>query len=295
MSHFFSGLYTALVTPFTISGEVDWNAFERMVNHQIDGEVDGIVLLGTTGESSTLSPEEHLDALRKGIEIVDGRTQVIAGTGSNATSEAIRYSIEAQEAGADGLLQVVPYYNKPTQKGLIEHFTAVADSVDIPILLYNIPGRCGINMTADTQLELAQHQNIQGVKECAGDAEQLQRLILESPDDFSVLAGDDDQVMEYVLRGGNGVVSVISNILPKEVRSLLESCQNNEYDRASEIQDQLSPLFQGMLQLESNPQPIKTLMAMEGWCEEVFRSPMTTMEGINRVKLRELWDEYRKR
>ncbi|MDH3324803.1 MAG: 4-hydroxy-tetrahydrodipicolinate synthase, partial [Candidatus Peregrinibacteria bacterium] len=212
--------------------------------------------------------------------------------GSNCTAEAIEYSVHAEKAGVDGLLQVSPYYNKPTQKGLFEHFTAIANAVNIPIILYNIAGRCGVNIETETVVKLAEHQNIIAVKEASGNLDQMRDVLARTPDDFLVFSGDDGLTLELAKMGGNGVISVISNILPSETKQFVDFCLNGEYEAAQKMQEKFEPLFRDLF-IETNPEPIKTLMAEEGFCKEVFRLPITTMLPENKVTLLKTWNEYK--
>ena len=288
----FTGCYTALITPFKENGDLDEDAFTRLINFQIESDIDGLVILGTTGESPTVSAEEHNYIIKRAVEIAHKRTKIIAGTGSNCTAEAIFYSQEAEKSGADGLLQVNPYYNKPTQKGLYQHFKAVAESVKIPIILYNIMGRTGVNLETSTLLKLAEIENIVSVKEASGNLKQIEEVIQAVPENFSVLSGDDGLTLKLCELGGHGVISVLSNILPKEMKGLVDSCNAENWTEAEKIQKKLSPLFEVCF-IETNPQPIKTLLAVEGFCEEVFRLPLTTLESENRKKLLKVWETYK--
>ncbi|MCK5461181.1 4-hydroxy-tetrahydrodipicolinate synthase [Candidatus Gracilibacteria bacterium] len=287
----YRGLYTAIITPFKMDGSFDESVFKKLIEYQIKSGVDGIVVLGTTGESPTISTQEHNKIISIAVKLAKGRTKIIAGTGSNCTVEAINHSVHAEKAGADGLLQVSPYYNKPTQKGLYEHFMAVADSVNIPIILYNIQGRCGVNIETPTLLRLARHPNIFAVKEASGNLDQMKEVIESVPSDFTVLSGDDGLCFDLCKLGGVGVVSVLSNLLPKEMKSLVQTCEEGNWEEAKVQHEKLSTLFSACF-IETNPQPIKTLMAKEGFCEEVFRLPMTIMERENKDNLLNIWSDF---
>ncbi len=280
----FTGLYTAIITPFLEDGSFDAESFKKIIDNQIAGGVDGLVVLGTTGESPTVTTAEHDEIIALAAKYVDGRVQVIAGTGSNSTAEAIHHSQAAQAAGVDGLLQVNPYYNKPSQKGLYEHFKAIADSVDIPIMLYNIQGRTGVNLETPTLLRLAEHPNIIAVKEASGNLEQMREVIVQVPEGFTVLSGDDGLTLELCKMGGHGVVSVVSNIFPAEMRTFVDDCLAGNWGAAEGFQGRFNEFFDVCF-IETNPQPIKTLMAEAGFCQEVFRLPMVTMEDENREEL----------
>ena len=279
----FQGLYTALLTPFKTDESLDLEVFESLIESQIQAGVDGLVVLGTTGESPTISEEESEILIATAIKKADGRTQIIIGTGSNCTAKSIKASQKAQELGADGVMLVNPYYNKPTQKGLYEHFSVIAKSITIPVILYNVACRTSINLETETLLALSKIDNIVGVKEASGDLDQIKEVIASVPDDFSVLSGDDSMTLELCKSGGHGVVSVASNIVPEAVKTYLEDLQPNSF---------LEKLFEDIF-IETNPQPIKTLLAEEGGCEEVFRLPMTTMLPENKAKLLETFENFK--
>lgn len=270
----FRGVYTAIITPFTRSGNVDEEALQRIIEFQIESGIDGLVPCGTTGESPTLSHNEHDRVIELTVEYANGRVPVMAGTGSNATSEAIRLSKHAQEAGVHSLLQVNPYYNKPTQKGLYLHFKAIADAVDIPVVVYNIKGRTGINVETPTLVRLMKDcPNIQGVKEASGNLDQMKDVIQNRIDGFSVLSGDDNMTFNLLREGGDGVVSVASNLIPRQLVDFVHTALDGDFDAAQKEEDRLMEFFKALF-LETNPIPIKTAMSMRGWCEEVFRLPM---------------------
>lgn len=272
------GVYTALITPFTEYGNVDYTSLERLVNFQIENGIDGIVPCGTTGESPTLSHEEHDRVIAQSLKFSNGRVPVLAGTGSNATDEAIRLSQHAQDAGVDAVLLVNPYYNKPTQKGLFYHFKAIAESVSIPCVLYNIKGRTGVNLETETLLKLIDVcPNIYAVKEASGNMEQMTEVINRTPEDFKVFSGDDNLAYELVKRGGNGVISVASNLFPKQIVKMIHSAMDGDYDTASCINDSFAAFFKACF-VETNPIPIKTALAHYGHCLEYFRLPLCTLE-----------------
>ena len=277
--HRFRGVYTALVTPFTDLGTVDYQALERIVNQQIESGIDGLVPCGTTGESPTLSHEEHDRVIAQTVKYAAGRVPVIAGTGSNATTEAIRLSQHAEDSGADAVLLVNPYYNKPTQKGLYLHFKAIADSVKIPCILYNIKGRTGVNLETDTLTRLASEcPNIVAVKEASGSLEQMRAVISSADDDFMVLSGDDNLALDLLRMGGDGVVSVASNLFPAEMVRMIHAALESRWDEAERLGAWFSDFFSACF-IETNPIPIKTAMARMGWCRESFRLPMCTLES----------------
>ena len=274
----FRGVYTALVTPFTEIGTVDYQTIERIVEMQIDAKIDGIVPCGTTGESPTLSHEEHDRVIAKCVSYASGRTKVIAGTGSNSTTEAIRLSQHAEDAGADALLLVNPYYNKPTQKGLFLHFKAIAESVKLPCILYNIKGRTGVNIETETLLELERAcPNIVAVKEASGDLSQMKNVIERTDDDFSTLSGDDNLALELVKLNGDGVISVASNLFPREMVKMIHSALEGNWDVAERMGKWFAPFFSACF-VETNPIPIKTAMAHLGILRESFRLPLCSLE-----------------
>jgi 4-hydroxy-tetrahydrodipicolinate synthase len=267
------------VTPFTSGGALDEAGLRRLIDAQIAGGVSGIVPCGTTGESPTLSHGEHDRVIEITIDQVAKRVPVIAGTGSNATAEAVRLSTHAQEAGADALLLVNPYYNKPTQKGLFLHFKAVADAVSIPCVLYNIKGRTGVNLETDTLVSLADAcQNIVAVKEASGDIEQMKSVIQRTGDDFRVLSGDDNMTLALVRAGGNGVISVASNLVPEKMVAMTKAALSGDFETAGKLDGELRDLFKVMF-IETNPIPVKTALAMMGQIEEVFRLPMCELSS----------------
>ncbi len=277
--HEFRGVYTALITPFTDIGTVDYQALERIVENQIEAGIDGLVPCGTTGESPTLSHEEHDRVIAQTIKYAKGRVPVIAGTGSNATTEAIRLSQHAEDAGADALLLVNPYYNKPTQKGLYLHFRAIAESVRIPCILYNIKGRTGVNLETETLSSLERDcSNIVAVKEASGSLEQMGNVIETTSSGFSVLSGDDNLALNLIRMGGDGVISVASNLFPREMVRMIHSELEGNWDESERIEAVLSPLFSALF-IETNPIPVKTAMARMGWCRESFRLPMCPLES----------------
>jgi len=279
------GTITAIVTPFDANGAIDEKSFRELVNFQIDNGVSGIVPCGTTGESPTLSYEEHNRVVNIAIQEARGRVPIIAGTGSNATDEAVALTQHAHESGADYSLQVAPYYNKPTQKGFYEHFMTIADAVDIPLIIYNIPGRTGKNIETDTLLLLAEHKNIVGVKEASGSIPQIMDVISRRPEGFTVLSGDDNITLPVIALGGDGVISVASNIAPKQVSEMVNDALKGSWSEGRRQHYHLLPFFKALF-LETNPIPIKTALAMKGVLQEVFRSPLCVMEPKNREQLK---------
>ncbi len=277
IDNIFRGVHTALITPFTSTGAVDIASFKHLVEYQIEAGIDGLVPCGTTGESSTLSHEEHDRVIALTVEYADGRVPVIAGTGSNATSEAIQLSQHAEHSGVDAVLLVNPYYVKPTQKGLYLHFKAVAESVSIPCILYNIENRCGVNLENETLYRLmSENKNIVGVKEASGSLTQMKNLIGMRHNEFVVLCGDDNMTVDLIEAGGNGVVSVAANLVPRQMKEMVHSALNGDINRARELEDRLMDFFKACF-IETNPIPIKTAMAMKKWCRESFRLPMCSL------------------
>ena len=273
MNKIFQGTYTAIITPFTNDDKIDWQSLEKIVEQQIAGNVEGIVFMGTTGESPTISLSEHAEVLTRSVKMVNGRCQVIHGIGSNNTSTSIEFAKVSAKAGADGLLAVVPYYNKPTQQGMYLHFTTIANATDVPIIIYNIKGRTGVNLETSTLLRISEHKNIAAVKEASGDMSQMIDVINQSSDDFSILVGDDGITLPFMVCGGDGVISVISNCVPRTLSNMIRSCIKGDYVTAK-------PVFYKLLELmkvafiESNPIPIKEIMSMLGYCEPNFRLPL---------------------
>ncbi|MGB3849782.1 MAG: 4-hydroxy-tetrahydrodipicolinate synthase [Tunicatimonas sp.] len=298
MATSFRGTYTALITPFTEANQIDWSALERLINHQVAAGVTGLVFVGTTGESPTLSHQEHREILRRSVTLVNGRCQVIHGTGSNNTRESIELATVAAEAGADAHLVINPYYNKPTQEGLYRHFTAVADAAELPVIIYNIQGRTAVNLETATLLRLAQHRNIVGVKEASGNMAQIMDVIRRTPDDFVVLSGDDALTLPLMACGGHGLISVISNALPRATVALVNHCRAGRWDEARSGFYQLLDLMQ-LSMIETNPIPIKYLMHRLGYCTKEVRLPLceprsATVEALDRVlgQVRNLEDSF---
>ncbi len=282
----FKGVFTAIITPFKKSGGIDESAYKRLLDEQLKAGVAGIVPCGTTGESPTTSHEEDERLIELTIKHIKGRALVIPGTGSNATSEALSLTKHAALAGANGVLLVNPYYNKPTQKGLYLHFKAIADSVNIPCIVYNIKGRTAVNVETETLVRLMKDcKNILGVKEASGDLNQMKDVIRKRKSGFSVLSGDDNMTLDLIEAGGDGVISVASNIVPKKIVKMVELALKGKMKEARAMEKSLAELFK-VLFIETNPIPIKTALAMQGKCEEVFRLPLCTMEEGNKEKLK---------
>ncbi|MDC7221884.1 MAG: 4-hydroxy-tetrahydrodipicolinate synthase [Spirochaetales bacterium] len=281
------GVFTALVTPFDKNLKIDRESLKKIVDFQIKEGISGLVPMGTTGESPTVSIEENMDVVEMVVKMADGKVPVIAGTGSNCTGEAIKMTKMAKNMGADYSLLVNPYYNKPTQEGLYRHFMAVADAVDLPIVLYNIMGRTGVNLETPTLLKLAKHENIVAVKEASGDLSQMMDVINQKPKDFAVLSGDDNLALPLTLMGGNGVISVASNIVPRWMEEMVGAARKGNLTKAKTIHYELLPLFKGMF-LETNPIPVKSCMSLMGLLEEEYRLPLCPPSDENREILREM-------
>jgi len=291
MSQTFQGSFVALVTPFR-NGKVDEAKLRELVELHIANGTDGLIPCGTTGESPSLNHDEHRRVVESVIEAARGRIRVVAGTGSNSTAEAIDLTKHAERAGAAGALVVNPYYNKPTQEGLYRHFRAVAESVAIPVLVYNIQSRTAVNVETDTMARLARDvRNIVGVKEASGSLDQMSQVIAACGADFSVLSGDDNITLPLLAIGGSGVVSVIANIVPRETADLVHAALDGDWKRARDLHYRLFPLARAAF-LETNPIPIKEAMAMAGMIEPEFRLPMCRMSDANREKLRAILKSY---
>ncbi|MBE0604179.1 MAG: 4-hydroxy-tetrahydrodipicolinate synthase [Deltaproteobacteria bacterium] len=279
----FHGAITAIITPFR-NGRLDVPALKKLVEFQVRNGISGIVPCGTTGESATLSFEEHEKVIQVVMEASAGRVRVIAGTGSNNTKEAVVLTRYAKKAGADAALVITPYYNKPTQKGLVAHFKAIAEEVDIPVILYNVPSRTGVNMTADTVARLSEIGNIAGVKEASGNLAQVCDILRSTPRTFCVLSGDDALYFPMLALGAKGVISVVSNVAPREMADLYDAFVSGRIATAREIHYRLWPLMQALF-IETNPIPVKTAAAMMGMIKEEFRLPLCPMSDVNRKAL----------
>lgn len=281
----FTGAAIAIITPMNADGSINYDELGKMIDYQIENGTDAIVICGTTGEASTMTDEEHLECIRYTVEKTAKRVPVIAGTGSNDTKYAVELSKEAETVGADGLLLVTPYYNKTTQKGLIAHFTAVADAVSIPIILYNIPGRTGMNMDVATVKELAKHPNIVAVKEASGNISYVAKLIAECGDMIDVYSGNDDMIVPLMSLGGKGVISVLSHVLPKETHDMVQLCIDNNFAQATKLQIEYLDLINNLF-IEVNPIPVKEAMNMLGWNAGPCRLPLYEMSDDHKAALR---------
>ena len=281
----FTGTYTAIVTPFK-NGQVDEPALERLIATQVEGGVDGIVPVGTTGESPTLDYEEHIRVIELSVKFARRKIKVLAGTGANSTKEAAYLTKAAEDAGADGSLQVTPYYNKPSQEGLFQHFHAIARATKLPIVLYNIPGRCGVEVAIETVSRLANDSvNIVGIKEAGGNADRVSQLRAALGPLFSILSGDDSLTLPFMAAGANGVISVASNVIPWEVARMVRSFAEGELAAARQIHARYFPLFKDLF-IETNPVPVKAALAMMGLLEEEYRLPLVPLSPKNRETLR---------
>ena len=282
------GTYTAIITPFKEDESIDEEALKKLIEYNIENGVSGIVPCGTTGESPTLSHEEHDRVIELTINQVNGRVPVIAGTGSNCTKEAIRLSKKAEEAGADALLLVNPYYNKPTQEGLYRHFKTIAENVRIPCIVYNIKGRSGVNVETETLMRLAKDcKNISGVKEASGNIEQIKEVIAQKPENFCVLSGDDNITMELIKEGGQGVISVASNLVPKKMSEMVGNALKGNLKEAEKQNKELKTLFEAEF-IETNPIPIKYLLSLKGMCKEIYRLPMCEMSQEHKKEVEKM-------
>jgi len=281
----FTGTYTAIVTPFK-NGLVDYAALERIIDLQIKGGVDGIAPAGTTGESATLDYGEHIVVVARSVKFARGKIKVMAGTGGNSTKEAIYLTRAAEEAGADASLQVAPYYNKPTQEGLYQHFKAVARATKLPIVLYSIPSRCGVEIGVETVRRLAADcRNVVGIKEAGGSCERVSQLRAAVGPKFAILSGDDSLTLPFMSVGADGVVSVASNVIPREVSRMVKLFSSGNGAAARAIHEKLYPFFKDLF-IETNPIPVKAAMAIMHWIAEEYRLPLVPMSPKNRDTLR---------
>lgn len=281
----FTGTYTAIVTPFK-QGKADEAALGRLIGLQIRAGVDGIVPVGTTGESPTVGYEEHVHIIERTVKFAGGKVKVLAGTGSNSTREAIYLTEQAEKAGADGSLQVAPYYNKPTQEGLFQHFRQIARSTRLPIVLYSVPGRCGVEIGVDTVKRLAQQcKNIVAIKEAGGNPDRASQLRAALGPRFVILSGDDALTLAFMALGARGVISVASNVIPRQVVQMVRAFAAGKTQAALKIHQQCYPLFKDLF-IETNPVPVKAALAMMGHIEEEYRLPLVPMSPKNRATLR---------
>lgn len=287
-----TGSITALVTPMLANSAVDWASLQQLVDWQIEQGTNAIVAVGTTGESPTLGVKEHLQVIGKIVEYVNGRIPVIAGTGANSTTEAVELTQSAKNLGADACLLVTPYYNKPTQKGLFEHFSYVAQQVAIPQILYNVPGRTAVDLLPETVLKLAEADNIVGIKEATGDLDRAKTLIDQCPSDFAVYSGDDATAVELILAGGKGNISVTSNVAPQLMSELCKTALSGDEQAARQLNQRLAPLHDQLF-VEANPIPVKWALAELGRCQGYIRLPLTPLSEEWQAPLRAILADYR--
>lgn len=281
----FTGAGIAIITPMNADGSINYQGLGDLIENQIANGTDAIIICGTTGEASTMTDEEHLECIRFAVEKTAGRIPVIAGTGSNDTRYAIELSKEAEAVGVDGLLLVTPYYNKTTQRGLIAHFTAIADAVNVPIILYNIPGRTGVNMEVATVKKLAEHRNIAAIKEASGNISYVAKLIAACGDNIDVYSGNDDMVVPLVSLGGKGVISVASHVIPKQMHDMVQYCLDNNFAEATKLQIEYLDLINSLF-IEVNPIPVKEALNMMGVNVGPCRMPLYEMSDEHKAVLR---------
>jgi 4-hydroxy-tetrahydrodipicolinate synthase len=270
----FSGTYTALITPFR-NGEIDVPAFKSLIDRQVAAGITGIVPCGTTGESPTLDTEEHIEVIRLAVEFAAGRCEVVAGTGANATAEAIELTEAAEKLGATGTLQVCPYYNKPSQEGLYQHFRAIAESTELPIMLYSVPGRSSIEIAPETAARLAADcPTVVAIKEAGGSVDRINQLVQALPAGFGILSGDDPLTLPFISCGATGLVSVAANLIPEVIIELVNACLAGNFPAALALQKKYYPLMRGLMTLDVNPVPIKAAVALQGHCGPDIRLPL---------------------
>lgn len=290
----FRGTYTALVTPFR-EGAIDVAAFESLIEAQIAGGISGIVPLGTTGESPTITHEERREIIAVAVKKAAGRCQLIVGTGSNSTRDAIAHTQEAEALGADGALVVAPYYNKPSQEGIFQHFRAIATATKLPLMLYNIPGRCAVDISAETVVRLATDcANIVAIKEASGSVDRVSELVARAPEGFTVLSGDDSLTLPFLVVGAVGVVSVASNLFPAEITEMVNTFLSGDVLRAQELHRRFLPLFKDLF-LEPNPVPAKTALEWRGVMSSECRLPLVKMRAATEARLRRTFDALESR
>jgi len=285
----FTGAMVALVTPFQ-DGDIDFQTLDELIGFQLDNGIDAIVPVGTTGESPTLSHEEHKQVMERVVKVVSGQVPVIVGAGSNSTAEAIELTAFAKKIGADATLQVDPYYNKPTQEGFYQHFKAIAEEVDLPVVLYDIPGRCAAGMTPETIIRLAEVENIVAVKEATGKMDHASAIALGC--DLTILSGDDSMTLPIASVGGKGVVSVVANIVPADVKAMTDLILAGDFTSARKWHNKLFSLSKNLLSLATNPIPIKAAMAMLNMCSEEMRLPMVPMDQKKKLSLQKGLQDY---
>jgi 4-hydroxy-tetrahydrodipicolinate synthase len=288
----FRGTYTALITPFR-DDRIDAPAFQALIERQIVAGITGIVPVGTTGESPTLDMDEHIEVIRLAVEFAAGRCQVLAGTGANATKEAIELTQAAEKLGATGTLQVCPYYNKPSQEGLYRHFRSIAENTGLPVMLYSVPGRSGIEIGVETTARLAAAcPNVVAIKEAGGSVERVNQLVQALPPEFAILSGDDPLTLPFMACGAVGLVSVASNLVPEVLVKLVQTCLDGDFTAALAQQKQWYPLFRGLMSLDVNPVPIKTAVALQGHCSGELRLPLAPLTDAANTQLASLMKDF---
>lgn len=288
----FVGTFTALITPFR-DGRLDHDAFKALIDRQVAAGITGIVPVGTTGESPTLTTDEHLEVIKSAVEYASGRVKVVAGSGANSTSEAIHLTQAAEAAGADASLQVCPYYNKPSQEGLYQHYKAVSENTGLPLMLYSIPGRSVIEISIETVARLASDcKNIIANKEAGGSVDRVNQLVQAVPEDFQILSGDDPLTLPFMSCGAVGLVSVASNLIPEVMSNLVQLCLDGEFVEAREVQKRYYPLLSGLMGLDTNPVPIKSAVALQGHCTDEIRLPLVNLTAEKTAKLTALLKTY---
>ncbi len=285
----FTGAMTALITPFQ-DGQVDFSTLEELVEFQIKNGIDAIVPVGTTGESPTLSHDEHKQVIERVVKTAAGRVPIIAGAGSNSTAEAIELAAFSKKVGADATLQVDPYYNKPTQEGFYQHFKTIAEEVDLPIVLYDIPGRCGAGLTVDTIVRLSEIENIVAIKDATGRLDQVSEIACRC--DLTILSGDDSLTLPIASVGGKGVISVVANIVPADVKAMTDLILAGDFESAKKWHKKLFPLSRNLLSIATNPIPIKAAMSMLNLASEEMRLPMTPLEEGKKAVLQQILKNY---
>lgn len=286
----FIGAGTALITPFS-GGEIDYVTLERLINWQIEESIDAIILSGTTGESPTLSREEKKSLLDFALKTVKGRVPVIAGTGTNSTSDSILLSKDAEALGADGLLVVTPYYNKPSQRGLYAHYEAIAEAVSLPVILYNVPGRTSVDLLPETVIALSKIPNITGLKEASGKPQRVEMLKGNVPEGFRIYTGNDPEIAEFMERGAHGVISVLSNVMPRLTHTLVSGSLEGKKEEARTLQKKAERLIEALF-METNPVPVKEALAFMGFGNPEFRLPLVGLETHHREELYEVLKQY---
>ncbi len=283
----FEGAGVAIVTPFYENGEINFEQLEKLIDFQIENSTDAIIICGTTGEASTMCDEEHLECIKVAVDRVNGRVPVIAGTGSNDTRHGIELTKNAKKLGADATLQVTPYYNKATQKGLIEHFTAIGRATDLPMILYSVPSRTGVNITPQTAYELSKLDFVAGIKEASGNISQVAQIAALCGDRLPIYSGNDDQIIPILSLGGKGVISVLSNVAPKATHDMVRLYLDGEHEKALQLQLDFLPLVAALFS-EVNPIPVKQALNLMGWEAGPCRLPLTSLEPQNEAKLKQV-------